>query len=365
MKKETRKDGFSFWLKTDSKNSKLYNIDQTLKMTTKQMETKVYNLVSCLADNFGFDADAAFEYARWETDVDHVGEILKMTETEKPKKVAPKKEEVKDDESESSASSDIGDKIAACKKNIDLWEKKLKEGKVKDEAKQREKIDKEKAKLSKLEAKAPPKTAEKPKDDKKPAKKEQSADKEKRIKRFSPVMTSQLKTALEGAGLEMNDKLKKEFQQFIEDLADDDYRSSGLADHMRAFAKLKSPVSEVAAPIEELDDESDSDEDDKPPAMPPSNVSGGGPDTKEISLKELQSISMTAEVGTTGQYWDADNGRFVKGPEHDDEEDFIEKKFEGKDYVIGEKTGRVYEARETGDVFAGFAGVGKFKALTI
>ena len=57
----------------------------------KQMETKVYNLVSCLADNFGFDADAAFEYARWETDVDHVGEILKMLATEEqPSYAAPR-----------------------------------------------------------------------------------------------------------------------------------------------------------------------------------------------------------------------------------------------------------------------------------
>ena len=73
---------------------------------------------------------------------------------------------------------------------------------------------------------------------------------------------------------------------------------------------------------------------------------------------------MTASIEPTGTYWDADNGRFVKGPESDDDEDFEEKTFEGTKYVVGEKTGRVYEARDTGDVFAGFIGVGKFKKLT-
>lgn len=335
----------------------------------KQMESKVYNLVSCLADNFGFDADAGFEYARWETDVDHVGEILKLIGSpEKPKKAAPKKE-VKDDESEapteSSAGSDIGDKISTCKKNIELWEKKLKEGKVKDEDKHREKITKEKAKLEKLEAKVGSGAPSNPKEEKKSEPKKE--EKEKRIKRFSPVMAAQLKTALEGVSVEMNDKLKKEFQQFIEDLTDDDYRASGLADHMRAFAKLKAPVKEEAKkpePVEEVDEEDDEDEKSDAPHPQPSNVAGGGPDVKQIPLKELQEIEMTASVDPVGTYWDADNGRFVKGPDADDDEDFVEKKFEGKDYVIGEKTGRVYEARESGDVFAGFVGVGKFKNLT-
>jgi hypothetical protein len=41
-----------------------------------------------------------------------------------------------------------------------------------------------------------------------------------------------------------------------------------------------------------------------------------------------------------------------------------EVKFEGLKYVVGDKTGRVYEARDTGDIFAGFIGVGKFKKMT-
>lgn len=322
--------------------------------SSKQMETKLYALVECLAANYGFDADEAFEFTRWETDVDHVGEILKVVDlTAKPatapKKAAAKKEEsVKDDASEAPTESDPADKIAACRKNIELWQKKLSDGKAKDADKQKEKIEKEQKKLAKLLEKAPKVEEKKPE----PKKAEKPAEKEKRIKRFSPVMATQLKTALDGVKVEMTDKLKKEFQQYVEDLTDDDFRKEGLADHMRAFAKLKAPVEEPEA--EEEDDEEESE-----------TVTVKS-DSKivDVTLKELQDIGMTATIDPPGTFWDADNGRFVKGPEADDDEDFETVNFDGKEYVVGEKTGRVYEARDSGDVFAGFIGVGKFKTMT-
>lgn len=352
---------------------------------TKNMEKKLYEMINCLADNYGFDVDEAFEFVRGETDVDHIGEILNMLPKEE--KVKPKaepetkkKEEPADDKSEapteSSAGGDIAEKIAACKKNISLWEKKLADGKSKDADKQREKITKEKAKLSKLEAKvgsgAPattpaPEPAKVVSDDKKaeekPKAETKKEEKEKRIKRFSPVMASQLKKALEDSGVEMNDKLKKEFQQFIEDLADDDFRVKGLADHMRAFAKLKSPAkapepSEVDELFEEIDEVISE--------QPTSNAAGGGPVVVDVSIDELRKISTTATMGDSADtLWDADKGRFVKGPDYDSDEDVVEVVFNDKDYVVGEKTGRVYEVRESGDVFAGFSGVGKFKGLVI
>jgi hypothetical protein len=326
-----------------------------MSINQKQMETKLYAMVSCLADNYGFDADAAFEFVRWETDVDHVGEFLNMVKTtvEKPTKMV-KKDEIKDDASEApteTSKTDVSDKIATCKKNIALWTKKL-DGKFKDdEAKEKHvaKIDKEQKKLEKLEKKAPEVAPEPKKEEPKAEPKKET--KEKRIKRFSPVMSSQLKTALEGVKVEMTDKNKKEFQQYIEDLTDDDFRKEGFADHMRTFAKLKAPAEEVAEKVTVAE-------------VPVSAGAGGPPTIVDISLKDLQSIDMTATVDPPGTFWDADNGRFVKGPEADDDEDFEEKNFEGVNYVIGEKTGRVYEARETGDVFAGFIGVGKFKKMT-
>lgn len=303
----------------------------SINISNKQMESKLYAMVSCLADNYGFDADAAFEFVRWETDVDHVGEFLNMVKTdiEKPAKPVEKKDE--------------NDKIATCKKNIALWTKKL-DGKFKDDdakSKHLEKIEKEKAKLEKLEKKAPEtvKVETKVETKEKPEKK---VEKEKRIKRFSPVMSAQLKTALENVKVEMTDKHKKEFQQYVEDLTDDDFRKEGFADHMRAFAKLKAPIAEVVIDVAPAE----------------------SPKVAEISLQDLQAIDMAAAIDPPGTFWDADNGRFVKGPDADDDEDFEEVKFEGLNYVVGEKTGRVYEAHDTGDVFSGFIGVGKFKKMT-
>lgn len=332
-------------------------------ISIKQMETQLYNLVSALADNYGFDADEAFEYARWETDTDHVGEILKVVEKPEPKKTPAKKESVKDDASEApteSTTSDPADKIATCRKNIDLWQKKLDDGKVKDAAKQREKIEKEQKKLAKLLEKAPAVKVEEKKAEPKKAepKKAESEKKEKRIKRFSPVMASQLKTALEGVKLEMSDSLKKEFQTYVEDLTDDDFRKESLSDHMRAFAKLKVPTETVKAESEVEETEEDAETEEETVKMESTAT------VVDVTLKELQDICMTATIDPPGTFWDADNGRFVKGPEADDDEDFDELTFENVKYVVGDKTGRVYEARDTGDVFAGFIGVGKFKKMT-
>ena len=325
-------------------------------ISSKQMETQLYNLVSALADNYGFDADEAFEFARWETDTDHVGELLKVVEKTATKKAAPKVEEaVKDNESEATGSTtaDPAEKIATCRKNIDLWKKKLAEGKTKDADKQQEKIEKEEKKLAKLLEKAPKVEEKKPEPVKTAPKVEEKPPvKEKRIKRFSPVMAAQLKTAFDAVKVEMTDKLKKEFQQYVEDLADDDFRKESLSDHMRSFAKLKVPTEE-----EVTDDASEELEEETVTMVPTGRV-------VDVTLKELQSIEMTATIDPPGTFWDADNGRFVKGPESDDDEDFEEITFDNIKYVVGEKTGRVYEARDTGDVFAGFIGVGKFKKMT-
>lgn len=322
--------------------------------STDNMDAKISAVVSQLAALYGFDADDAM------------------------KKLSEKKTPTTDD------------KIAECEKNISLWEKKLADGKVPDVEKHQAKIDKEKAKLEKLKMKAPeegvdkkaPKgakkkvsaedaekkvsaegaeetKAKKPKTTKKPAaeKSGEGEEKEKRIKRFSPVMTSQLKTALMGVGLDVSDKLKKEFQTYIEDLTDDDFRASGLAEHMRAFAKLKAP--DASPKVEKTEKETA-----KPATKEEtSNAAGGGPQVHKLTLEELQAINFTATVDPTGPLWDADNGRFVQGPPADDDEDVSEVEFNGTMYAVGEKTGRVYEARETGDVFAGWCGVGAFKDM--
>lgn len=334
-------------------------------------------MIIALAGKYEFNADKAFEFIQWETDVNYVAEILKMVNAEMPKQVTTtaiveKGGAAGGASTKQEDSSDVDEKIAACKKNIETWEKKLANGKAKDEDKQREKIEKEKAKLAKLEKKTEKKVeqvekkVDKKVETKETEKKDLSNDKkEKRIKRFSPVMASQLKKTLEESGLEMNDAMKKDFQNYIEDLSDSNYRESSLVDHMRDFVKTKKTVDQAEKKVDQAEKKDEKKDEPKyGPVTAKSNaVAGGGPAVESLTLKELQEIGTVASVEPPGTFWDADNGRFVTGPSKDDDEDFIETKFDKKDYVVGENTGRVYEAHDTGDVFAGFVGVGKFKSM--
>jgi hypothetical protein len=94
------------------------------------------------------------------------------------------------------------------------------------------------------------------------------------------------------------------------------------------------------------------------------DVQNTAADAKQVSLAALQKIELTASVDPPGTYLDTKSGQFVTGPSADEDEDFEEVKFESKTYAVGEKTGRVYEARDDGDFFAGFIGVGQFKSMT-
>ena len=305
------------------------------------MEKQLYALVECLADNYGFDADEAFEFCS------EAGHVEKFIEKEKPKKAEPK------DEKEKASPLDVARKnIALWTKKADALSEKISSGKTKDEEKDQEaldklneKLEKEKAKVDKLDVKeAPAKKA--PAKKEAPKKEEKPAEKEKRIKRMSPLIKGQLATAMNAVKVELTDKLQKEFVAHVEEMADDDFRACGLADHMRNFAKSKVPEEE-----EEVVDKGAG--------------TGLKPESKPVgvSLKVLQGLGMTASVEPTGTFWDADNGRFVKGPEAVEDEDVEEVTFEGKDYGVGEKSGRVYLEVSDKDIFQGFIGVGKFKAM--
>jgi hypothetical protein len=361
-----------------------------------KISKQILNAINSLAKKYNFNVDEAVAYLT----------------------------DAKTDPGSDSSVKTENDKVETCRKNIALWQKKLDEGKIKDELREKhvEKIDKEQKKLDKL-------LSSDSKDDKS-TKSASSEKKEQRIKKVTPATASQLKTALEKEGIEVNDENKKkfveEYKQYVNDMPEDDYMRSGSGDVMKAFAKLKlppavAPVVPVEAPaevpvvadkkksridrldgkklkasferesvefkedfkkefkkyVDEMTDEQYkkcvlTDHMDafakskKTPAKEPEDVSENNDKVFELSLKELQSISMLTHMGESVRlYWDGDNGRVVQGPDRDDDEDFEEIKFDGRDYVIGQKTGRVYEALDQGDVFAGYVGVLKFKMLTI
>lgn len=249
---------------------------------------------------------------------------------------------------------------------------------------------------------------EKPKKEEKPKAEKAKAETTKRISRMTPTLANQLKAELIKVGLTFSDddkkefdKIKKEFVAHVDGLTDDDFTAKGLADHMRDFADLKKPApaeeeekpkkGKAAAKKDDPPPAAEKKEEDKPkkgkaaakkedppPAAekkktlweemnevkappPPSNAVT----IHDLTLEKLQAIEMlaTPEGGPVGVYWDADDGRWVRGPEQDDDEDLTEKKFKGKTYAIGDITGRVYETTDDRDVFVGFAGVGAFREL--
>lgn len=231
--------------------------------------------------------------------------------------------------------------------NVELWEKKLEENKFKDEdAKEKHiaKLEKEKAKLIKLEA------GEEPTKRSPPKKKNDEEAKEKRVVKMTPTYVKHLKDAIvsNGVDIEYTKELGHELVEFINNLSDEVFKSKGLKDHINDFVKSKPAV-----------------------PKPASNVVGGGPDTTLdtvviLELSELQKIELTASVpGKPSVFWDTKNSRYVTGPTFDEDEDSTEVTFEDKEYAVGDVSGRVYEVRESGDVFAGFVGVGKFKNMKV
>lgn len=198
--------------------------------------------------------------------------------------------------------------------------------------------------------------------EKKVEKKTTSKDEEKstkRIGRMTQTLANKLKAELVKVGVEFSDNEKKEFDKFkkelvsyIDDLTGDDFTAKGLEKHIEDFANLHRPITTTIV-------------DEKKHNKGSSNAASNT-NIPTLTLKELQSIETiaTPSGGEKGVYWDADEGRHVRGPIQEDEE-LVEIGFGKKTYMVGEITGRVYEesADEGPDVFQGFVGVGVFRDM--
>lgn len=215
-------------------------------------------------------------------------------------------------------------------------------------------------KPAKTEVKAEPK---------KTVKKEQTdggaaaaGEKTKRIARMSPTLTNQLKAELIKIGIVFieDDKkqvelLKKEFTRYIDNLSEGDFTAKDLASHMRDFANTKKPAPEKEEPVKKV-------------AIP--TLSNAAAIT-DVDIDELRAIKMVAKPGVlpegrkwNGEFWDGDEGRFVRGPAREDDE-VTPIKFNGKDYSYESGSFRVYEDIDGKDVFVGYVGVGQFRDMKV
>lgn len=288
-------------------------------------------IVSTLAENYGFDSADALEY------------VLTVKREKSPAYARALKA------------------IETTKENIAKQEEKIANGKIRKPEKAQEKLAKMREKLStqedKLEEIGKPKTRkprvpkaksetkEEPVVEKKAkVKKEPTVKKEvaepkpteekedgKRISRMSPMLTDKLKTTFSDFGAEMNDKTKKGFVAYVNDLTKDDFDAKTLTEHMRDYVVLTvRPTDEAEAEI--------------------------------LNHGELLKLKNLIDGYSAGIYWDPSGKRFVTGAT-DDDEDVIEESFGEKTYMVGENTGRVYENVDDEDIFVGYKGIGQFKGM--
>lgn len=236
-------------------------------------------IITILASKYGFDAEEALAY--YTEHKSEAGSTTSMSTVQRAES-AINKTQTNIDELKAKIPEKKGKLLEKAKEKLKNLEEKLA-----DQMKKLE-IKKEKA------APKPPKKEKEPKKDK-PA----QAD-DKRIKRMSPTITKQLTTSLEEKGLTYTKEQGQAFAKYINEMNQEDFDATNLADHMRDFALIKSRP----PPVEE------------------------------------------------------------KEPETDPEEDMVEVPFKGIKYVVGEISKKVYIAdEENGDQFVGFIGMGKFKDM--
>jgi hypothetical protein len=147
----------------------------------------------------------------------------------------------------------------------------------------------------------------------------------------------ELLAAFNEAEIAWKDAYSADYKAFANAMSDEAWNQKAPLDHMKDFARTKKPVVPETVPE----------------------------DAEVVTLKHNQLLKTTVvDKYGPGVYWDADKKRFVKGPDAVDDEDVAEVTFEGSTYMVGETSKRVYMVTDENDVFVGFAGVGKFAAMT-
>jgi hypothetical protein len=211
-----------------------------------------------------------------------------------------------------------------------------------------------------------------------PKKKDVAPKDEKRIARLSAVQKKQIADLLKESGVPADEKAYKLFRDWINTMADDEFKSCGLEDHMKNFAKNEAPAAggggggaaevppkKKAAPKKKDVAKEESDKEEAPKKVPAKKAApkkkDAAPEEEVKTVVDLKKIKDLKEI-RDGVFQGSDNKVFT-GPAEDTDEDMEDATFEGVNYVIGTKTQRVYRVHpdgESADVFVGFWGVGKF-----
>jgi hypothetical protein len=150
--------------------------------------------------------------------------------------------------------------------------------------------------------------------------------KEKGRLAWSAAEKKVFKDVVESSGSTVNEENKAEFEAYVAEKSDEDFKAFAMAGHMRAWADTKKAA--------RADD--------------PTAKAGNG----MLTPAEHLTLSMASLSVQDAKDADAE----------EEDEDFEEFEFEGEQFVIGTRSGDILQpTEEAGDVKVGTAGVGKFK----
>lgn len=198
-----------------------------------------------------------------------------------------------------------------------------------------------------------------------------------RLSRMTDSVLTELKSKFKDAEVQYVDDYKGQFKDYVNGLDDNDYTSKSLTEHMLDFANKKKPAPVAETKTEEkvvkVEEKPKKEKKTTKKKEEPvvnketTSASNASEEIVNVTVEELQKIEMIATITNEGvfegQYWDADDGRKVRGPPAVEGEDLVEIGLGKKSYMVGEKSLRVYVESEKGDVFVGYVGVGQFKEM--
>lgn len=291
-------------------------------------------IVSTLAENYGFDAKEALDYiisVQREKSPAYARAIKAIEKTRE--KIAEQEQKIANNKVRK---PDVAkEKLAKLQDKLVEQESKLEDvGKPKPRKPRVPKVKTEEAAPEPAKPAAKPKKGLKEPEPKEKKAKEPEQEKVdgKRISRMSKTLTDKLESTFKEFGTEINDKTKKGFVSFVNELTQDDFDGKTLSEHMADYVVM------TIRPADEKDAET-------------------------LEYSELVKLKNLIDGYSAGIYWDPIGKRFVSGPDADDDDDVDEIEFNNINYSVCDANGRVYETSEDGDVFVGYKGIGQFKGM--
>ena len=204
-------------------------------------------------------------------------------------------------------------------------------------------------KSRKKKAEEPKKEEEAPVKETKSRKKKAEEPETKQTVRMARI-TKAVKDMILAGYPDANEKTFKDFKTYINDLTDDDFKSCNLNEHANKFIEYIKTSSETEEKTEVVSEKK------QPVEVSIEDVRKTSDDyiIVGVTVNQIKAVDVTNATDV-----------IVNVPDDDDDGDVEEVKFNGHDYVVTAKHGRVYKVHDSGDIFQGFIGLGDFADMKL